>query len=63
MKKTLWISVAVLSLAVTAMAEPPTAQQGGGRPSIFAPPVAPTGPLVGVVSALVTTFNNQDRLS
>ena len=60
MKKTLWISVAVLSLAVTAMAEPPTAQQGG-RPSIFAPAVTPTGPLVDVVSALVTAFNNQDK--
>ncbi len=60
MKKSLWISVAVLSLAVSAMAEPPTPQQGG-RLSIFAPPVTPTGPLVGVVSALVTAFNNQDR--
>ena len=60
MKKSLWISVAVLSLAVSAMAEPPTPQQGG-RLSIFAPPVTPAGPLVGVVSALVTAFNNQDR--
>jgi len=55
MKKSLWISVAVLSLAVSAMAEPPTPQQGG-RLSIFAPPVTPAGPLVGVVSALVTAL-------
>ena len=60
MKKSLWISVAVLSLAVSAMAEPPTPQQGG-RLSIFAPPVTPAGPLVGVVNAMVTAFNNQDK--
>jgi len=52
--------VVVLSLAGAAMAEARTVRQGG-RPSIFAPPVTPAGPLVGVVNAMVTAFNNQDK--
>ncbi len=60
MKKSLLRLVVVLSLAGAAMAGPRTVPQGGG-PSIFAPPVTPAGPLVGVVNAMVTAFNNQDR--
>jgi hypothetical protein len=36
------------------------AQGGGAAGGIFAPPAAPTGPLVDVVNSIVTAFNNRD---
>ena len=60
MKRSLCVVVVMICLASAAMAAPRIAQQGGA-PSIFAPPVTPAGPLVGVVNAMVTAFNNQDR--
>ncbi len=53
-------SVFAIALVVVALAATVLAQAPAGRPSIFAPPVTPSGPIVEVVNAIVTAFNKQD---
>ena len=50
-----------LALISTAVAQAPAGGQArGGRPNIFAPPATATGPIVDVVNAIVTAYNNRD---
>ena len=53
------VALLIVMLAGAASAKSPGVVQGG-RPNIFAPPATPSGPLVEVVNAIVTAFNNRD---
>src|SRR6266446_6883312 len=62
MKRSIFAVVLVIAaLAAAASAKSPAKVQGrGGRPNIFAPPTTASGPLVEVVNAIVTAFNQGD---
>jgi len=62
MKRSIFAVVLVIAaLAAAASAKSPAkVQGGGGRPNIFAPPTTASGPLVDVVNAIVTAFNQGD---
>src|SRR6266481_9844610 len=53
------VVLGIVALAGAASARP-LAMVQGGRPNIFAPPATASGPLVEVVNAIVTAFNNRD---
>src|SRR5262249_29646975 len=58
MKRSILLYTAVFALVVTTTSA--QAQQGGGRPNIFAPQAQATGPIADFVKSMVTAFNNRD---
>ena len=52
------VALVILTLAGAATAK--SAAEPQGRPNIFAPQGTASGPLVAVVNAIVTAFNNRD---
>jgi hypothetical protein len=58
MKKS--ILAMLLAIIVLASVELAPAQAPGGRPNIFAPPAAASGPIAELVNSVVTAFNNRD---
>jgi ketosteroid isomerase-like protein len=53
-------SILVIVLVTIALASASPAQGQAGRPNIFAPPAAATGPVADLVKAIVTAFNTRD---
>jgi hypothetical protein len=58
MKRSILV-IGLLALLICIML-PTVPAAGQGRPNIFMPPATATGPLVQVVNAVVTAFNNRD---
>jgi hypothetical protein len=59
MKRSIFFALLILTVVMTAGAQAPRGQ-AGGRPNIFAPPAAATGPVADLVNSVVTSFNNRD---
>ena len=62
MKRSIPVLVFVAFVLIgSAFAQAPAGGQArGGRPAIFAPPATAAGPMVDVVNAIVTAYNNHD---
>ena len=59
MKRSILFAISIMTVVMMAGAQAPRGQ-GGGRPNIFAPPAAATGPIAELVNSIVTSFNNRD---
>jgi hypothetical protein len=60
-RSALLLTIVTSVFALTAAAQAPAAGQArGGRPNIFAPEAAASGPVADFVRSMVTAFNNKD---
>jgi len=58
MKRSILFAALLMMAVMTANAQAPRGQ--GGRPNIFAPAAAASGPIADLVNSIVTSFNNRD---
>lgn len=60
MKRSILLVLLVVCLSGILAAQAPRGQATGGRPNIFAPAAAASGPVADLVNTIVTSFNNRD---